>query len=185
MKQKFQHLAHHDMLTSLPNRSLFTDRLQQMLVQAKRSNLLGALLFIDLDKFKPINDTLGHNIGDLLLQEIAQRLLASVRESDTVARIGGDEFVVLLPVIEATADAGTVAEKIRLTLALPFQICEHKIQIGCSIGIAVYPEHGEDEADLLKNADTAMYQAKQNGRNNVQMYRADLTLCSTVDETPY
>jgi diguanylate cyclase (GGDEF)-like protein len=170
MEQKYQHLAHHDMLTGLPNRSLFADRLQQMLAQAKRSTTQGALIYLDLDKFKPVNDTLGHNIGDLVLVTIAQRLHTAVRESDTVARIGGDEFVVLLPVIESKLDAITVAEKIRLALEQPFKINGHTIQIGSSLGIAVYPEHGEDEISLMKNADTAMYQAKQNGRNNVQMY---------------
>ena len=170
MKQKYQHLAHHDMLTGLPNRSLFADRLQQMLAQAKRSTTHGALIYLDLDKFKPVNDTLGHNIGDLVLKAIAQRLQSSVRESDTVARIGGDEFVVLLPVIETRQDASTVAEKIRLALEQPFEINEHIIKIGCSLGIAIYPEHGEDEISLMKNADTAMYLAKQNGRNNVQIF---------------
>ena len=171
MQQKYQHLAHHDMLTGLPNRSLFADRLQQTLVQAKRSATHGALIYLDLDKFKPVNDTLGHNIGDLVLMAIAQRLQAAVRESDTVARIGGDEFVVLLPVIETRQDASTVAEKIRLALEQPFEINGHIIKIGCSLGIAVYPEHGEDEISLMKNADTAMYLAKQNGRNNVQMFQ--------------
>jgi diguanylate cyclase (GGDEF)-like protein len=185
MKQKFQHLANHDMLTGLPNRSLFADRLQQMLTKAKRDAQHGALLFIDLDNFKPVNDSLGHGIGDLLLKEIAQRLLLSVRESDTVARIGGDEFVVLLPTIEAAPDASAVGEKIRHALELPFDIGSHKIQIGCSIGIAVYPEHGTTEVGLVKNADTAMYYAKQNGRNNVQMYREDMTLCTTEEETTY
>lgn len=174
MQQKYQHLAHHDMLTGLPNRSLFADRLQQMLSQAKRSNSHGALIYLDLDKFKPINDTLGHGIGDLLLQEIANRLQKAVRESDTVARIGGDEFVVLLPVIETRLDAGTVAEKIRLAMERPFEIDRHVINIGCSIGIAVYPDHGTDEISLMKNADTAMYLAKQNGRNNVQMFVDEL-----------
>jgi len=171
MKQKYQHLAHHDMLTGLPNRSLFTDRLQQMLAQAKRSTSHGALIYLDLDKFKPVNDTLGHNIGDLVLMAIAQRLLAAVRESDTVARIGGDEFVVLLPTIETRKDAITVAEKIRHALDQPFEVNGHIIRIGCSLGIAVYPDHGEDEISLMKNADTAMYLAKQNGRNNVQMFQ--------------
>jgi diguanylate cyclase (GGDEF)-like protein len=174
MKQKYQHLAHHDMLTNLPNRSLLTDRLQQMLVQAKRSNSPGALIYLDLDKFKPVNDTLGHNIGDMVLMAIAQRMESAVRESDTVARIGGDEFVVLLPMIDSKLDARTVAEKIRLALEQPFEINGHTIKIGCSLGIAVYPEHGEDEISLMKNADTAMYQAKQTGRNNVQMYRKNM-----------
>lgn len=174
MKQKYQHLAHHDMLTGLPNRSLLTDRLQQMLAQARRSTSQGALVYMDLDKFKPVNDTLGHDVGDLVLKEIAQRLLSSVRESDTIARIGGDEFVILLPAIETRQDASTVAEKIRAALALPFLANGHTINIGCSIGIAVYPEHGTDEISLMKNADVAMYQAKQTGRNNVQIFHENM-----------
>ncbi len=174
MKQKYQHLAHHDMLTGLPNRSLLTDRLHQMLAQARRSTTQGALIYMDLDRFKPVNDTLGHDVGDLVLKEIAQRLLASVRESDTIARIGGDEFVILLPSIENRQDASTVAEKIRAALALPFLSNSHTIHIGCSIGIAVYPEHGTDEINLMKNADIAMYQAKQNGRNNVQIFHENM-----------
>ena len=184
MKQRYQHLAHHDMLTGLPNRSLFTDRLQQMLAQAKRSTSQGALIYLDLDKFKPVNDTLGHSIGDRVLMAIAQRLQSAVRESDTVARIGGDEFVVLLPSIESRQDASTVAEKIRLALEQPFEISGHTIQIGCSLGIAVYPEHGEDEICLMKNADTAMYKAKQNGRNNVQMYHSDMDPYSVSGHWP-
>jgi diguanylate cyclase (GGDEF)-like protein len=184
MEQKYQHLAHHDMLTGLPNRSLFADRLQQMLAQAKRSTAHGALIYLDLDKFKPVNDTLGHNIGDLVLVTIAQRLHTAVRESDTVARIGGDEFVVLLPVIESKQDAITVAEKIRLALEQPFKINGHTIQIGSSLGIAVYPEHGEDEISLMKNADTAMYHAKQNGRNNVQMYNEGMNPYSISGHWP-
>ena len=184
MKQKYQHLAHHDMLTGLPNRSLLTDRLQQMLAQAKRSITHGALLYLDLDKFKPINDTLGHDIGDLVLKEIAQRLQTAVRESDTIARIGGDEFVVLLPVIETPVDALTVAEKIRLALEQTFEINGNVINIGCSIGIAVYPEHGADEISLMKNADTAMYLAKQNGRNNVQMFHGAMNPYSVSGHWP-
>lgn len=184
MKQKYQHLAHHDLLTGLPNRSLFADRLQQMLAHAKRSSSQGALIYLDLDKFKPVNDTLGHNIGDLVLMAIAQRLQSAVRESDTVARIGGDEFVVLLPVIESRLDASTVAEKIRLALEQPFEINGHTIQIGCSVGIAIYPEHGEDEISLMKNADTAMYQAKQKGRNNVQMFLAAMDPYSVSGHWP-
>lgn len=181
LQQKYQHLAHHDLLTGLPNRSLFTDRLQQMLVHAKRDTLHCALIFLDLDRFKPINDTLGHDIGDRVLKEVARRLHTAVRESDTVARIGGDEFVVLLPVIEDKIDARTVAEKILHVLEQPFKIGGHTLQIGSSIGIAVYPEHGADEINLVKNADTAMYQAKENGRNQVRMYHVDMRLVDLFD----
>jgi diguanylate cyclase (GGDEF)-like protein len=145
-----------------------------MLAQARRSTSQGALIYMDLDKFKPVNDTLGHDVGDMVLKEIAQRLLGSVRESDTIARIGGDEFVVLLPSIDDRQDASTVAEKIRSALALSFVANGHTINIGCSIGIAIYPEHGTDEISLMKNADIAMYQAKQNGRNNVQIFHANM-----------
>jgi diguanylate cyclase len=120
----------------------------------------------------------------LVLVSIAHRLQTAVRESDTVARIGGDEFVVLLPVIETRQDASTVAEKIRLALEQPFEINGHTIQIGCSLGIAVYPEHGEDEISLMKNADSAMYQAKQNGRNNVQMFHNKLNPYSVSGKWP-
>ncbi len=170
MEQKYQHLAHHDLLTGLPNRSLFNDRLQQMLVHAKRDAQRCALIFLDLNKFKPINDSLGHNIGDMVLKQVAQRLLAAVRESDTVARIGGDEFVVLLPVIEHISDILAVANKIQHALESTMLIHTHTLHIGASIGIAVYPEHGEDEITLIKNADAAMYRAKQNPRECVQIY---------------
>ena len=129
-----------------------------------------ALMFIDLDKFKPVNDTHGHPIGDLLLKEVAKRILECLRESDSAARVGGDEFVVLLPIIEAVSDAVAVAEKIRHALNQPFMMAVHQLNISSSIGVAVYPEHGSIEKSLLKNADTAMYAAKEAGRNNVMLY---------------
>ncbi|MFM2407355.1 MAG: hypothetical protein RL358_97 [Pseudomonadota bacterium] len=173
LEEQYKHLAHHDTLTGLHNRAMFNDRLTHMLSQAKRHAQQGALIYLDLDQFKPINDTLGHDMGDLLLQAVAQRLLDIVRESDTVARVGGDEFVVILSAIDSVADACTVADKILLALAQPFVIGTHSLQIGSSLGIAIYPEHGEDEATLVKNADFAMYRAKQNGRNNVQLFQPD------------
>ena len=170
---RMRHLAHYDILTDLPNRTLLSDRLQQALAKAKRDrdgHPHLALMFVDLDKFKPVNDDYGHNVGDMLLKEVAQRLLRCVRESDTVARIGGDEFVVLLPSIEAKEDALLVGEKILETLQLPFDLAGHRHRVSASIGIAVYPEHGSDDKSLLKSADIAMYNAKAAGRSNVQVF---------------
>ena len=169
-EEKIQRLAHYDTLTDLPNRRLFSDRLQQALATAKRDKAHLALMYFDLDRFKPINDTLGHDIGDLLLKEVAKRVQDCLRESDTAARMGGDEFVVLLPAIEAEQDAMVVAEKIRHTLNRPFELVGHSLHISSSIGVAVYPEHGSDEETLLKNADTAMYHAKESGRNMVRFF---------------
>ena len=163
-------LAHYDALTGLPNRILLADRLQQAIVAARRESSLMALMFIDLDKFKPVNDTHGHHIGDLLLKEVAKRILEWLRESDSAARVGGDEFVVLLPNVEEQADAVAVGEKIRHALNQPFVISDKHLEISSSIGVAVYPEHGNDEKALLKHADIAMYYAKEAGRNNVKLY---------------
>jgi diguanylate cyclase (GGDEF)-like protein/PAS domain S-box-containing protein len=158
------HLAHFDILTDLPNRALLSDRLGQALAAAGRVEgaCLG-LLFIDLDKFKPVNDTLGHHYGDLLLSEVARRLQGCVRESDTVARVGGDEFVVLLPRIEAEPDALLVARKILAAIDAPFELEGCPVQISASIGIATWPQHGATQDQLVKSADAAMYHAKQSG----------------------
>jgi diguanylate cyclase (GGDEF)-like protein/PAS domain S-box-containing protein len=166
---RVQHLAHHDVLTDLPNRTLFADRLQQSLTKARRDKTHLAVMYIDLDNFKPVNDTLGHPMGDLLLKDAAKRMRHGVRESDTVARAGGDEFVVLLSSVESAQDALAVAEKIRHALNQPFHLADHIVSISASIGVAVYPEHGQGEEALLKNADAAMYLAKQAGRNNVKL----------------
>lgn len=171
---QMHNLAHYDPLTGLPNRTLLSDRLQQAITAAKREKSHMALMFIDLDKFKPINDTLGHHIGDLMLKEVAKRMLACLRESDSAARIGGDEFVVLLPLLEAQSDAFAVAEKIRHALFQPFELAGHSLNISSSIGVAVYPEHGSDEKTLLRNADTAMYFAKASGRNNVMIFTQEM-----------
>lgn len=166
VEQKLQHLAHHDALTDLPNRTLLTDRLNQALAQVRRQASMLALMFVDLDKFKPINDLLGHDIGDLLLKDVAERLLRCVkRDSDTVSRIGGDEFIILLPRIENQNDAKVMAQNILDSLELPFNILDHRINISGSIGIALYPSQGDDALALMKNADNAMYQAKSAGRN--------------------
>ncbi|MEI7455220.1 MAG: sensor domain-containing diguanylate cyclase [Nitrosomonadales bacterium] len=168
--ERMHYRAHYDPLTNLPNRALMSDRLQQAVIKARRDHSKMALMFIDLDKFKPVNDTLGHEAGDLLLQQVAIRLLAGVRESDTVARIGGDEFVVLLHAIDQEDDASMIAEKILHSLNTPFTVGKHEVRISGSIGIAAYPQHGEDEKVLLINADIAMYQAKKEGRNGYRFF---------------
>lgn len=174
IERKTEHLAHHDALTDLPNRTLLTDRLNQALAQVRRQDTMLALMFIDLDKFKPVNDLLGHDIGDLLLKDVANRLLSCVkRESDTVSRIGGDEFVVLLSRIENETDVERIAQKILDAVSQPFNINKHCIHISSSIGIAIYPQHGTNVISLMKNADDAMYQAKNSGRNCFTYFTAD------------
>lgn len=171
-EERVQYLAHHDQLTDLPNRVLFSDRLAQALAQARRDKGTLSVMFLDLDKFKPVNDLLGHDIGDLLLKHVALRLEACVpRGSDTVSRLGGDEFVILLSQIDKPADAAVVAGKVLAAISRPFTIGPHQIDISTSIGIAVYPEHGEDVDRLLKSADTAMYYAKNDGRNCYRFFR--------------
>lgn len=174
IEEHLRHMAQYDALTKMPNRALFADRLQQAFANAKRSHEHFGLMYIDLDKFKPINDTYGHEGGDFVLQEAAQRMQNCVRQSDTVARLGGDEFVVLLASLKHDQDAQEVGEKIRHALNLPFNMGNITMNISSSIGVAIYPEHGEDEKTLVKNADTAMYYAKENGRNNVTVYHAGL-----------
>jgi diguanylate cyclase (GGDEF)-like protein/PAS domain S-box-containing protein len=174
IEEHIRHMAQYDALTNMPNRALFADRLQQVFANAKRGNEHFGLMYIDLDKFKPINDTFGHEAGDFVLKEAAQRMQSCVRQSDTVARLGGDEFVVLLSSLNADQDAFEVGEKIRHALNLPFEMGSITMKISSSIGVAIYPEHGDDEKSLVKNADTAMYFAKENGRNNVTIYHAGL-----------
>ena len=174
MEERMRHMAHYDLLTELPNRALITERLQQAVIKARRDKTHMAVMFLDLDRFKPVNDNLGHDIGDLLLKQVAQRLLASMRESDTVARLGGDEFVVLLHVIDQEHDVIVVAGKILQALNQPFVVAQHEINISGSIGIAVYPQHGEDEKLLLINADIAMYHTKKSGRNDYCLFAPGL-----------
>lgn len=168
-EELLRQMAQHDPLTRLPNRALFSDRLQQALADARRNKTKLAVMFVDLDNFKPINDSLGHAVGDLLLQEAALRMQDCVRQSDTVARIGGDEFVVLLRCVENIKNARQVGEKLRLALCQPFDLAGRVLGISASIGIALYPEHGDDEIELAKQADLAMYRAKALGRNNIQV----------------
>jgi diguanylate cyclase (GGDEF)-like protein/PAS domain S-box-containing protein len=174
MTQKMSHLAQHDFLTGLPNRVLLTDRLTQAIGLAHRQGKQIALMYVDLDFFKHINDSLGHAVGDQLLQSVAQRLSACVRQTDTVCRQGGDEFVILLAELEHPQDAAHVAEKLLASLAAPQLIGGHEIYITLSIGISVYPDDGQDGATIIQNADTAMYYAKEGGRNNYQFFRADM-----------
>jgi diguanylate cyclase (GGDEF)-like protein len=168
------HLAHHDFLTDLPNRLLFNDRLAQAMSAARRHDEQLAVLFVDVDRFKHVNDSLGHAIGDQLLLSIAERLAASVRGSDTVSRQGGDEFVILLSTIAHAEDAAVIAIKILAALSMPHRLEEHELQITLSIGIAVYPDDGSDAESLVKHADVAMLNAKNNGRNNYQFFRSDM-----------
>jgi diguanylate cyclase (GGDEF)-like protein/PAS domain S-box-containing protein len=170
-EEKIKQLAYFDTLTTLPNRTLFGDRLQQAITRAQRDKGHFSLMFLDLDRFKHINDTLGHDFGDWMLKESAQRLLEAVRASDTISRIGGDEFVVLLPNTETEKDALGVAEKILHALGQPFERAGHSLRISASIGIAIYPQHGRDGRTLIKNADAAMYSAKGRGRNNATCFR--------------
>lgn len=168
---KIEHMAMHDQLTGLPNRSLLNDRLHQALIASQRDRSHGAVMFIDLDRFKQVNDELGHDVGDQLLLQVSARMLACVRASDTVARIGGDEFIVLLrPMLEAE-DALRVAEKLRGSLHAPFHLAGRELSISCSIGIALYPQHDDDAVELCKKADIAMYRAKESGRDSVWLYQ--------------
>lgn len=173
-ENRMRYLALHDALTDLPNRALLTERLEQAIVAARRDKSGLGLMYFDLDNFKPINDSFGHEMGDLLLKAVADRVLDCVRESDTVARLGGDEFAVLLPKLETAKDAMMVAEKIRNALGEHFLLAGDSFEISASIGVAIYPEHGDDERTLLRSADTAMYHAKRGGRNQVVLYQAGM-----------
>ena len=173
-EEKLDRLAHHDALTSLPNRLLFGDRLSQRIAQARRDDSSLAVMFLDLDRFKVINDSLGHNAGDELLRQVACRLKDSVRESDTVARMGGDEFTILVGGLHARRDAERVANHILERMAEPFTVGSRGLFVSTSIGISVYPSDGHDVETMVRNADTAMYRAKEQGRNNYQFYTETL-----------
>lgn len=176
---RIDHLAHHDPLTGLYNRYSLEGRLAQSLLEAKRENRQVAIMFIDLDRFKVINDTLGHQIGDCLLVEVARRLTACVRESDIVARLGGDEFVIVPTVLGHERDAALIAGKVIEALAEPHLIDGKTLHATPSVGISVFPENGEDAGTLMKNADTAMYHAKEKGRNNFQFFSPAMTAAAT------
>jgi diguanylate cyclase (GGDEF)-like protein/PAS domain S-box-containing protein len=176
MTMKMAHLAQHDFLTNLPNRVLLSDRLSQAIISAKRRGMQLAVLFLDLDNFKHINDSLGHATGDKLLQSVARRLTGCVRSSDTVSRQGGDEFVILLEDGKYGEDAALTANKLLAVLALPHSIDERELHITTSIGISTYPADGQNAEVLIKNADTAMYHAKEKGRNNYQFFRPDMNV---------
>lgn len=174
-EERIQYIASHDVLTGLPNRFLLTDRISQALVYAERNRLKVGILFIDLDRFKNINDSLGHDVGDLLLKQVAERMAVCLRRSDTIARLGGDEFVAVLPDIESEHEIAFVAEKMQEKFGDKFVINGHDLSITPSIGISIYPDDGADSDTLLRNADMAMYRAKNTGRNTLQFYRPEMT----------
>jgi diguanylate cyclase (GGDEF)-like protein/PAS domain S-box-containing protein len=169
-EEQVRHLAHHDALTGLPNRRLLEDRLEQALVRARRQHLHVATLFIDLDRFKVVNDTLGHRVGDLLLCAVANRLRELLREGDTVSRVGGDEFVLVLPDMSTVAAASDTAQKLLDSLAEPYSIETHMLYVTPSIGISIFPKDGTNVETLISRADSAMYRAKEMGRRNFQVF---------------
>ncbi|MDQ7076190.1 MAG: EAL domain-containing protein [Gammaproteobacteria bacterium] len=174
-ESRLTYLAHYDSLTGLANRALFDDNLRQALARSRRKESLLGLLFIDLDRFKMINDTLGHDAGDELLRNVAQRIKNVIREGDFAARLGGDEFTVIVEGIAAISNAGIVAQKILQAMSAPFTLNGQQVAVSSSIGVATYPTAGNSAEELIKNADIAMYRAKNRGRNNYQIYSDDLT----------
>jgi diguanylate cyclase (GGDEF)-like protein/PAS domain S-box-containing protein len=172
-------LAHYDILTGLPNRALLQQRLQQALQLAKRHRHKLAILFLDLDRFKLVNDTLGHAVGDQLLQQVGKQLTACVRKADTVSRLGGDEFVIILDDLASTDAAAQIATKVLETLSRPFNLHGHDVYVTASAGISLYPDDGEDANHLFKNADTAMYRAKEQGKNTYRFYTEEMNMAVT------
>jgi len=170
-EEKIAHLAHYDYLTDLPNRALFLDNLEHSVSLSKRNKLKVAVLFLDLDGFKKVNDTLGHDAGDLLLREVSKRLKVTIRASDTVARVGGDEFIFVLNEIGSDENAALMANKIITALSEPFELKGQRCNVGGSIGISLYPDGSKDPETLIKQADDAMYLAKQSGKNTHKFYR--------------
>jgi diguanylate cyclase (GGDEF)-like protein len=174
MSLQMSHLAAHDFLTDLPNRMLLHDRLTQAIASARRHGHHLAVLFLDLDRFKHVNDSLGHEIGDNLLQSVAARLATCVRRSDTVSRQGGDEFLILLSEIERADDAAAVARKVIAAVTAPHAVADHDLHVTTSIGISIFPDDGPDAETLIKSADTAMYCAKDGGRNGYQFFTPEM-----------
>lgn len=188
MEVKMVEMAMQDPLTGLPNRVSFSDRIECLLSEIRIDLERFALMFIDLDKFKPINDEYGHAVGDVILKEAAKRMSYTIRSTDMVGRIGGDEFVVLLPSISCDKDALHVAEKIRRALAMSFDVDGMDLNISCSIGVALFPEHGTDEIELFKNADMAMYQAKSAGGDSIRIFHPEqggMNECTQIAESNF
>ncbi len=173
-EETIRHMAYHDALTGLPNRALFNDRLTMATSGALRSGKSVAVMMLDLDKFKQVNDVLGHNTGDLLLKSVADRLENTFRKSDTVARMGGDEFMVILPELSEASDVSTVARKVISAFKIPFKLNGEELTVTTSVGVSMYPQNGQDTDTLLKNADIAMYYAKTSGRNKFAIYDPDM-----------
>lgn len=173
LKNNLKHLAHHDSLTNLPNRVLFNDRLEQAIIKSNRSKIELAVFFIDLDKFKPINDTLGHEVGDEVLVQVSRLLRLAIRSEDTLARIGGDEFTIIMENFSNIEDVSKIAEKLVKSLHPPVIVGKHSLSLSLSIGISLYPHDTNNAKDLLKLADKAMYKAKDSGRNNFKFYKED------------
>jgi diguanylate cyclase (GGDEF)-like protein/PAS domain S-box-containing protein len=173
-EERVQFLAYYDALTGLPNRTLLKDRLATAISGARRRHESVALLFLDLDRFKIINDSLGHSLGDLLLQDVAARLKTWAREQDTVSRLGGDEFLIALTGIKDVADVAVAAQRLMNKMAIEFVVQDRSFSISCSLGISIFPEHGADGETLIRNADAAMYSAKENGRNNFRFFTEDM-----------
>jgi len=169
-------LAHYDVLTDLPNRALFHERLEQALIMARRHNQKAGILFLDLDRFKLVNDTLGHSVGDKLLQHVGKQLTSCVRITDTVSRLGGDEFVIILSELETSEDAAQIARKVLDVLSKPFRLDTHDVYVTASAGISLYPDDAENAKDLFKNADTAMYRAKEQGKDTYRFYTEEMNM---------
>lgn len=178
------HSSQHDPLTDLPNRLLLLDRFETAIAAARRHDHRIAVLFIDLDGFKQINDTFGHDTGDKVLQLVARRLQSAVRDSDTVSRYGGEEFVVLLPEIHTAADAAVIADKLLAGISAPSRVREHRMSLSASLGITVYPEDGEEAATLINRADAAMYRAKRRGPGRYEFYAEKQSLIRRLSEPP-
>jgi len=183
-EEEIRKLAFYDSLTTLPNRTLFRDRLGQALVQAEREEHQVALLFFDLDNFKRVNDSLGHSIGDALLQQVAKRVKGLLRKSDTLARLGGDEFVVIISRVQARRAADVVAGKIVEAMQVPFEVGGHQLLTTSSVGIAIYPRDGRDSETLLRCADMAMYAAKNEGRSAFRRFAPEMLKEALADRPP-